>query len=503
MRALRPLLLALGLALALVAAGCGSSGSDSQGAGSGGAIAGAANAPADALAIVAIDTETTGAQWQRARELLARFPSGGKLIDQVQAELAKDGLSWESDVKPALGPEVDIVVIDTPTGPELVGLTQSPDKAKFEAVIAADKSSPSVTAEIDGWSAVADSQAILDAYEQARAAGTLDGSDAYAEATAGLSPDALVSVYVNGSVVSAVAKSSASELGGLSGLAGPGALGAGLDWASGTVTLTPDGVKLDALVKRSGGAGLSQYTPELVSELPSGALAVFSFSNLEQPLNQFLDTLGQQDDAFDQQLSQVELALGLSVRNDLLPLFGGEGALAFYPGSPIPTVSLVLSVDDTEKAVATVDQLVAAAGAFAGLAGGGSGLVPSQTDVDGVPARELKFGGFSLFYAGFDGKLVLTTSREGISGLRSAGSKLADDPDFTAARDAAGAPGETAGFAYVNVSKVTDFVATLAQLGGSDVPDEAVENLRHVHGAFVWAGEKDGLVTVSGFVGVK
>ena len=59
------------------------------------------------------------------------------------AELEQDDVDFEQDVKPALGPELDIVVLDLGQGadapdPEVVALLQPGDPAKLDALLEKD-----------------------------------------------------------------------------------------------------------------------------------------------------------------------------------------------------------------------------------------------------------------------------------------------------------------------------------------------------------------------------
>src|SRR5204863_7018242 len=99
------------------AAGCGGGGGGSSSGGgkssSGGvAAAGAAALPASAPAFVALSTEFDSDQWKQIEALGAKVPGYDSLLKQGREQLAKQGLDFEQDVKPALGPEVDIAWLD-------------------------------------------------------------------------------------------------------------------------------------------------------------------------------------------------------------------------------------------------------------------------------------------------------------------------------------------------------------------------------------------------------
>src|SRR5207237_476076 len=170
-------------------------------------------------------------------------------------------------------------------------------------------------------------------------------------------------------------------------------------------------------------------------------------------------------------LPQIEQALGVTLAQ-LAALFKNETALYVRQGTPIPEITLVSKVDDTKQAFATIDKLATRAGGFAG------GGAPKSVDVGGVTAKELTIGGrFSLFYAAFDGKLVITSAQTGITGLRESGPRLADDATFKDAASAAGMPDSTSGFVYVNLKDSIPLIESAAQLGGQTIPSNVGGNL--------------------------
>jgi hypothetical protein len=122
-------LVAATLAGAAMLAGCGGT----AGAG-GGAAAGIV--PAGAAAFVAIDTDSASAQWKTTDELSRRFPDRQKAIDSITRDLRKEGLDYEHDVKPALGPEIDIAWLDLDhNGEDVVGLLQPEDEDAFRRLV--------------------------------------------------------------------------------------------------------------------------------------------------------------------------------------------------------------------------------------------------------------------------------------------------------------------------------------------------------------------------------
>src|SRR5205807_1737426 len=109
MRARTTLAAALATAtVALTAAGCGGTG----GAGSSDLGGAASVAPSDAVGFVALDTNVSSGQWNAVDGLLKKFPSQGDLMTSLQQSLEKHGkLDWTTDVRPALGNELDLVAL--------------------------------------------------------------------------------------------------------------------------------------------------------------------------------------------------------------------------------------------------------------------------------------------------------------------------------------------------------------------------------------------------------
>ena len=156
-------------ALGLVVAGCGGAAEPAGGE----VPASASLAPADALAFVTVTTDDSSGQWTKAANLLERLPGANQdLQKEIASALDEQGLTWKGDVEPALGPEVVLVVT---ADQKTIVLTQPEDESKLTALIA-KSDEPVVRATVDGWTALAEQQSDLTAYETSLARGTLAGS---------------------------------------------------------------------------------------------------------------------------------------------------------------------------------------------------------------------------------------------------------------------------------------------------------------------------------------
>src|SRR5262249_39177218 len=136
---------------------------------------------------------------KQVEPLGARFPGYQKLLDQGRAELAKQGLDFEKDVVPALGPEVDFAFLDFQNkGDDVVAVTKPDDPSKLDAVLKKSKTPP-VTTTVDGWVVIAQKQAQLDAVTGAK--DKLADDQGFKDAMASLPGGDVVRLYLNGPVV--------------------------------------------------------------------------------------------------------------------------------------------------------------------------------------------------------------------------------------------------------------------------------------------------------------
>jgi len=480
--------------LVLLAAGCGGAG----------APGGAADVvPADAAFYAVVDTDFEGDQWEAVQELASRFPGGEDLIGRIVEEIEADGeLDFEEDVEPALGPVVALVVLDFETddsgNPPFVVLTQPEDADAFRRIIERDPD-PGVVREIDGWQAAAMNDDVLDRFVADRGDESLADSESFEDAMDGLDDDVLVTVYANLESAQAAAEAESGEQldpfeslfpGGEAPVFG------------GTARAEGDGARLDGQLVYSGDVedtlfSTEEFDAELPGEVPGDALAYVAFNDLERAISAYRDTIAEADPDFESQLGMAESFLGVSIEEDIAPLFADEGAVYVRRGALIPEVTLVTQIEDEEQAVATLDDVVSRIGGFVGTG------PPESREVDGVEVREVPISPpFSLSYAAFDGLLVVTTSADGIADLRADEDRLADDEEFEEALDRAGVPGETSGFAYVDLEGTLPLLFGFAEAGLGETT-EARKYTDPLTSFVVW-GEQDGSTqSFSMFVGIE
>ena len=480
--------------LALLVGACGGA---SDGVGSGAEVA-----PSSTAVFISIRTDFDGDGWEVARGHAAKFPAVGDALEELARELGDEGLDFERDVRPALGPELAIAVVDpdAPGDDGLVALTQPPDEEKLDALVA--ESDDLVYEMVDDWAVIAKSADAIEAFAKAAEDATLDESDGWEQATDGLPDDALVTGYVNGAALTEGIGLDESGSGGFGGVLDAVVPGGRFPSVGFAASAEDDGIRFQA-ASTMDGEELEEYEASLPDELPAGALAVVSWNDAAGYLRGALRRAGDADPEFDRYVAQAELALGLSLEREIFPLLEGEGALAVYPfeapeegetdvgWSGNPNVALVLEVEDEEQALTTLDRVVERASELLG-----SIEETGDVDVDGITAHSVSLEGFDLLYAAFDGKLVVATNRDAIAGFVADGERLADATAFEEARSAADAPEETAGFAFVDIEAVAD--AFLAE-----APPEIAENLDPLSAVFVYGTADDGEVAVDAFLGIE
>jgi len=464
-----PALVLLVAALAFATAGCGGA---AEAAGE--VPESASLAPADALAFATLTTDESSGQWKNARELVDRLPGASQsLSDEITSALDDQGLTWEDDVAPALGPEVVLVVT---ADRKTIVLTQPDDQAKLTALMAkADE--PIVSASVNDWTALAETQADLMAYRSSLAAGTLGADDGLEAGFAALPADALARAWID---VAGLTPQLRQELGQAS-----EDLDLGVDWVSAAVAAEDDGVRLAVGVRTPGGNG-TEYEPKLVERVPADAVAALSFGGTQKLVDEVERRIPLGDIA-----DEVEKATGVSV-GGILDAFSGEGIVYVRPAGTAPEVTLVLSPPDPDKVWQTVDRL-------AHTVATQSGTTVRTVSEDGRDVSLVDAGGATVRYARLDDDTVIVTT--GVTGIRDFagdGDKLGSSDAYKRAADAVGLGDRTGGFLYVDIDGLLPLVDGVG--GGDALSAEDREAIQKLD-AFVLQASRGGeTTTLTGFL---
>ena len=458
--------------LVLLAAGCGSDSPTGP--------AGAEVAPASAELFLSVVTDFDSEEWSQAAEVAEKFPDADRALAFLLEDAGLAELDVREDLEPALGPETDVVVFDLASGAQAVGLTQPDDAQKLEDVLA-ELDEDLVTRQIGEWTAFSDSEAALDRFEADRDEGTLADSEAYQDAMADVDQGGILRLYLNGEGLEAP-------------LAGDQALGL-------SVGAEEEGVRVEGASSGAGEAGdvaPENFAAELPDVVPGGVLAYFGTSNIEASLSATRDLFAEAMPEFDRDLARIEAEIGVSLEEDLFPLFRGETALYVRPGLFIPEVTLLTEVEDEEAALATMGDLVSALDEYLQVGQGAR-----EVEIAGVQVTEVPLAPpVSLFYSAFDGRLVVTTSSGGIEALRDDEDRLADDPDFTDALEQADVPDEISALAYVRLGEAIPYVLSLAEQGGDEVPALVRANLEPLDSLVLYSSQDGETMRFAGLLAV-
>src|SRR4051812_24206086 len=473
------------LVLAALLAGCGSSAKTSS---SGGSIpAGASVLRAGVLAFVSVDSDTGSSQWQQLDKLAQKFPGRDQLVTHLQQQFTAQGVDYENDVKPALGPEVDVAAF---TGKDAiataVALTKPDDTAKFKALVAKldANNDKAVYREVNGWYLLASSQAAI---TQALAGSSTLADDAnFKQAMGKLPGDSLVKVYADGQRLGAAVKRS-----GASGQVDPSTLGLDkLQYVAVAATAEDQGLHVHG-ASSGGTAGAADFASELIGGVPGDAFALLDFKG-EGTTDQ-LEKLAENPQAAAA-LARVKQELGVSY-DQVLSLLSGEAAFYARAGVGIPEVTLALAPKDASSALATLDKIAAH------LATSTGGHLSSGTQ-GGHPVKTLDLGKFQVHYGSVDGKVLVTSGLSGIADYGQ-GDHLADSADFKEAKDAAGMPDSTGGFLYLDVKDALPLLESLASLSGQALPSSTTDNVRPVRSLLAWSNASGESRTYDAFLEIK
>ena len=485
----RRLLLLPFLVLAVLAAGCGSA-SKSSSSGGGSIPEGASMVRAGVVAFVSLNSDTGSSQWQQLDKLAQKFPGRDQALARLKQQLSKQGVDYENDVKPALGPELDIAVTSGGTNAttKAVGLTKPDDPAKFKALVAKlNASDPSgskaVYREVDGWFALSDSQAAISAVLKGDQTALADDAS-FKEAMDKLPGDTLAKAYVDGQRLNTLVTRAAAS-GGASGF-DPSALGLDtLKYVSASASAEDDGVRVRGASSGGPGGGAA---PQLADGVPGDAFAL-----LDIPGGVATGQLGtlKSNSQLAPAITQLEQTLGVSLEQ-VLALLSGEAAFYARPGAVIPELTLVLAPKDASAGLDTLDKIMTRLAALA------HGQVQS-----GAQGKTVTFGSFAVHYGTSDGKIVLSSGVNGIADYGGSGDHLPDSADFKEAQSAAGMPDSTGGFMYVDLKNALPLIEGFAGLAGQQLPQHVTENLRPLRSFLAWTEGQSDSRTFDAFLEIK
>jgi hypothetical protein len=448
-------------------------------------------------AYVAINSDAGSSQWQTVDDLARRFPDKQKGVDQLERSLRDSlGLDFDKDVKPALGPEIDIVWLDLKGGGNnVVALMQPGDESAFERAVAKgnakDPSSKLVYERLDGWEVMSDRQGKIERFKaMATPTGPVLSDDpSFAQAMGEYSDDALVKAYVSGpavmdelrSAIPADATKFVDKLG-------------TLEWIAASVRASPDGIRLDTTVRGQPGSLLlrttssaatgSSFEPSLANVIPADALAYLAFHGAQGMFSSVESNPA---------LASPSFGPVRDILRKVGELVAGEDALYVRPSAGrIPEVTLVTEPSSGTDGAATLDRI---------LADTKLRLRIERAQVAGVDARTIPLGGgFGLHYANVGGNLVVSDLAAGIAGFANGGPGLAQSGTYSDALAAAGAPGRVKELFYIDVRGGVDLAR---RLSGAPIPPAVKRNLGPLKSAVEYATGRPSELQLTLFVRIS
>ncbi len=430
-------------------------------------------APADALAYVTVTTDEDAEQWKNAASLLERVPGASDGVSgPLAGALGEQGTDWSTDVAPALGAEAVVVVT---AAKQPIVLVRPDDEAKLDALLAKGDTTY-VRGTVDGWQALAQTQAALDAYSAALAKGTLEGVDAFTQGFEALPADALARAWVDTAGLSKdlaqLVQQASTEV------------DLGLDWLAAAVSAQDDGVLLTLALRTPGGAD-TRYEPVLFRRIPADAVVALSFGGTQGLLDRVQGSVD-----LDTVSGALEKATGITLKR-LTDALSGEGAVYLRQGTgDVPEVTLALRPPDPSKTWETLEQLAQR------LAEQSKTTVMVRTE-NGLEVRRVTLDGATVSFARLPGSTIIaTTGADGIRRFLADGPKLVDDDAYQRAAEAVDMGETTRGFAYVDVDGLVPFAK---QLGGT-VPQEGTDVISAIDSFILEAAGEGDVTTVSGFV---
>lgn len=541
---------ALSAAALLGVAGCG--GDDSSTGAKPGSVA--SFIPATAPMYFEVSTEFDGAQWTKAKALAAKFPAFPDIEKQFAEEVSGGSVDWEKDVKPLLGDDAAIALLEVPktdvpdasdlskagaggladlapstpnlNDQKVLGaLALAPDSEakaldliKKEGTVAGkigdvdyykNTDGDSFVAVTEGAIVVASNEADLKAGLEAHAAGgdrTFAGNTKALGVLDKLPDEVLMQAYVDGG---AIVKQSVGDNATLKQLE---TLGLSVDTAAGiSLSAEEGGLRLKGVTVGANSELLSAsapFSPKLTANVPGDAIAYIGFSNLAGTVDQAIKSVGATNPDVKKQLdaglNALPLLLGGVTFDDVKALIAGEHALVVTSGSTAPAVSLLLGVPDGAKAKTTLDAIANGIPALAGQVRSGTQL-PDWKDITeaGNAGRELPIDPRASVVYGTKGSLAVVGSQASSLGLlNTPATALSADADFTAAT--AGVPDEVTALVWVDVPAAVQQAEALGALKDADADaQKALDNLKPVDHFVMWASIADDTPTVEAFLSIK
>ncbi|MEO6866743.1 MAG: DUF3352 domain-containing protein [Gaiellales bacterium] len=490
------------LTAALIAAGCGGGGSKAADAAKSSKVLDLV--PKSAIGYATLDTNFTGDNWKQFNKLASGFNADFEGVDtQLSESAGKEEVDYAKDVDPWLGDTGGAALLSMPNegDAEFFAWVELDDVKKFEAFAkddglkAGDKIGDYKTLsdpdEDDGVFLAYNDDHILLSDKLAVLSKTIkyDGDsitkvDGIGDAIDEVGADSLGTIVVSGEGVRALVKDNAQA----SSTVGSATQLKELNAVAVSFGAEDKGMRVTGYVDSSGKDSPENGSRDVLEGLPANTVFALGGQNFGGGLKTLAEDAGKTNPQVQQMIGAGSAALGVDV-DDLSKAFADEFALglgstdeglgalaggvtgaamggglgALDPSALTKALSITIAFSETGSTKDTLDKLTQAAGGFLGASGA---------------PKTAKLGDFETTTISAAGMPVTTASSKDIAAI-SLGvdvfenwgkDSLSSTDAYKDAVKAAGTPGKTAGFMWVDAGRIATFAGVKSaedvKLGG-------------------------------------
>jgi Protein of unknown function (DUF3352) len=417
--------------------------------------------PSNALVFLNVSTDPDRDGVKRAVALGAKLPAFRAVRTTIERRLgSRQGpINFARDVRPWLGDEAALAVLPTSgTVSESEIVLDVRDRAKAESFIKRSAGGSSTaeyrgvaihrygtvaTAFVSGDLVIAPEPVIHGAIDRSKGRGdSLAKAKLFQQAYDGLPAGRVIDVFVSRDGVHRLL----APAGGILGLAATvvdqpalEAVGASVTASGGKAQLKVH-TELDEALAKATPATFKPFSPQLLSDVPSGTLAYLGLAGLDRAAGRLLALAGASgvNGAGLAQLAAraratLERRAGVHLDRDVLSVLRGEAVLFVLPAVPAPTLAVVAKTPDEKRTREALAKLQLPLARLFAPPSTGAGQAPTfqDRDIGGIDAFQLRLTPtVELDYAVFDGKLVIATSLAGIRRIKDDKQSLSDDAAF-------------------------------------------------------------------------
>jgi Protein of unknown function (DUF3352) len=432
-------------AIAIPIAGCGSSDSSSSG-NTDPAKAIPASAPFYLEATVRPDGKQRTDVEAALKKILRTDDPGAKIKELINKEASKDGGSYEKDIEPWLGDKAAVAITSLAGESQAVVVVNSTDDSKAEDSLAkehdysekrsyegtdyrydpSDKSAATVT---EGFAVIGDEAAVKQVIDVLDKGGDSLASNADlqdAREKVGGQPGFMFVEMQNlmrsavGSAGSTLGPQELSTINNLFKRLRAIGVGIGADAQAIRMNLTSIG--------EGSGAGSGPGSSLPLDKAPGDSWLAFTQSDVGKSIQGVLDSL--KDSSTSDQITQLETATGLNVKEDLLSWMGD--AAFFVEGDSVPSIggALVVQSTDPAKTRTAITKIKRLFGTF-----GGSKLGPAPAGASAGFSMDLGNGARKPLLVGLaDSRFVIAYGAKAFHDATNPSSTLSSNSTFQGAQ---------------------------------------------------------------------